>query len=50
MGGKTIGLVLIGAGIVLLIAVVGMLVVQAVAAGLGPGGLALGVEIGRAHV
>jgi len=45
MGGKTIGLILIGAGIVLLLAVVGLLIVLAAAEGLGTGGLALGIVL-----
>ena len=45
MGGKTIGLILIGAGIVLLLAVIGLLVVLATSEGLGAGGLALGIVL-----
>ncbi len=45
MGGKTIGLILIGVGIVLLLAVVGLLIVLAAAEGLGTGGLAVGIVL-----
>jgi hypothetical protein len=45
MSGKTIGIILIAIGLVLLIAVSGMLAVFAASAGLSPAGLALGVVL-----
>jgi len=45
MSGKTIGIILVAIGLVLLIAVSGMLAVFAASAGLSPAGLALGVVL-----
>ena len=45
MTGKTIGIILIAAGVVLLVAIAAMLVVFAASAGLGTAGLALGIVL-----
>ena len=45
MGGKTIGLILVGVGIIFLLAVIGMLFVFTASEGLGVGGLAVGIVL-----